>query len=150
MSAQRWPKFRAISYALDPVTGWFVKVPARIAFAKMPERLKCEETQDQRIRANGAREVIHGPAEGGKWKFFTGMVPLGVPGWFEGNAFEHRTGKGIRSLVLLRFTEGDSVLMVFHFGGWYVHNRAERMKMARAFAEHVERFGIPGNEEGGR
>lgn len=150
MNANQWPKFRVIRYALDTASGWYAKEPSRIAFAKMPERLKVEETQDPRIRANGASEVIHGPAEGGKWKFFTGLVPAGLLEWNEGNAYEFRSGKGVRSLVLFRFTHGDAGLTVFFFTGWYMHSRERRLKMARAFAEHVERFGISDNEMGGR
>lgn len=150
MNANQWPKYRVIRYVLDTTSGWYAKAAARIAFAKMPERLKVEETKDPRIRANGASEVIHGPAEGGKWKFFTGLVPVGVPGWNEGNAYEHRSGKGVRSLVLFQFTDGDAGLAVFFFTGWYMRSREERLKMARAFAEYVERIGIPDNEMGGQ
>jgi hypothetical protein len=143
------PRFRVIHYALDGGTGWYLKEPQRIAFAKMPQRLKVEQTQDPKIRANGANELIHGPETGGKWKFFTGMVPLNVAGWYEGNAFEYRNGQGIRSLVLFRFTQRDAVLTVFYFTGWYQQGSEQRMQSANDFARRVENLGIPENDNGG-
>lgn len=143
------PRFRVITYALDGGTGWYLKEPQRIAFAKMPQRLKVEQTQDPKIRANGARELIHGPEVGGKWKFFTGMVPLDTAGWYEGNAYEYRNGQGTRSLVLFRFTQRDAVLTVFYFTGWYQQGRELRMQGANDFTRHVEAHGIPENGNGG-
>ncbi len=142
------PSYRVVRYVLDPVTGWYVKEPQRIAFGKMPARLKVEETQDPKIRANGARELIHGPMENGKWAFFTGLVPVGRVGWYEGNAYEYRNGKGVRSLLAFQFTGNDANLTVFYFGGWYKHSREERMKVVRDFAYHVEAHGTPENDNG--
>lgn len=148
MSAPVFPSFRVIPYALDGGTGWYLKEPQRVAFSKMPQRVKVEQTQDPKIRANGARELIHGPEIGGKWKFFTGLVPVGVSGWCEGNAFEYRNGQGTRSLVLFRFTERDAVLTVFYFTGWYKQARELRIQFAADFARHVEANGIPDNDNG--
>lgn len=148
MSYPVCPSHRVVRYTLDSASGWYVKEPQRIAFGKLPVRLKVEETQDPRIRANGARELIHGPEENGKWKFFTGLVPFGVASWYEGNAYEHRNGKGTRSLVLFRFTDHDANLTVFYFTGWYINSREERLKFARSFAQHVEEHGAPENDEG--
>ena len=143
------PSFRVINYALDPVTGWYVKEPQRIAFGKAPQRLKVEETQDAKIRANGARELIHGPQVNGKCPFLTGLVPLDVPGWHEGNAYEYRKGQGTRSLVLFRFTDRDAALTLFYFTGWYMQGREQRLQFAGDFAHHVEAHGIPENSNAG-
>ena len=149
MSYPVCPSHRVVRYTLDPGCGWYVKEPQRIAFGKVPVRLKVEETQDPRIRSNGARELIHGPEEGGKWKFFTGLVPFGLPGWNEGNAYEYRNGKGARNLVLFRFTGNDANLTVFYFTGWYVQGREQRLKWAHDFARYVEEHGTPENGNGG-
>ena len=144
------PSFRVTHYALDGGTGWYLKEPQRIAFGKVPQRLKVEETQDPRIRANGARELIHGPEVGGKWKVFTGLVPLAVSNWYEGNAYEYRNGQGSRSLVLFRFTDHDAALTMLYFTGWYMQGREQRMQFANDFAQHVEEHGIPENGNGGQ
>jgi len=148
MSYPVCPSHRIVHYTLDGAAGWYLKEPQRIAFGKVPERLKVEETQDPRIRANGARELIHGPEVNGKWKFFTGLVPFGFPGWFEGNAYEYRNGKGGRNLVLFRFTGNDANLTVFYFTGWYVQGREQRLKWARNFAQHIGEHGMVENGEG--
>ena len=143
------PSFRVVHYSLEVGTGWYVKEPQRIAFGKVPERLKVEETQDPRIRGNGAREVIHGPQVNGQWKFFTGLVPFGFPNWYEGNAYERRKGQGVRSLILFRFTEHDARLTLFYFTGWYKESRDQRLKYARDFASYTEAHGIPEHGNGG-
>lgn len=150
MSAPVSPRHHVVRYTLDTAAGWYVKEPQRIAFNRLPERLKVEETQDPNIRANGAREVIHGPQVRGKWPFFTGLVPFGVPGWYEGNAYTYRSGQGTRSLVLFRFTQRDAVLTLFHFTGWYLQGREQRLQFANDFARHVEAHGIPENSNAGQ
>ena len=150
MSYPGCPTHRIVLYKLDGGSGWYLKEPTRIAFAKMPQRLKVEETQDPRIRSNGATELIHGPEEGGKWKFFTGLVPFDLTAWYQGDAYEYRNGMKSQSMILFRFTDNDATLTVYYFTGFYIHNRNERLKFAIAFAQHVEQHGTTENGNGGQ
>ncbi len=134
------PSNRVIRYTLDGASGWYVKEPQRIAYAKLPDRLKVEETRMQAIRDNGASEVIHGPSKGGRWQFFTGLIPTGRPGWYFGNDREERAGRKVNSLVIFQFTDNDRTLIVTYYPGWYVHNREERVKFVRAFADRADRM----------
>jgi hypothetical protein len=132
------PSHRVICYTLDGASGWYVKEPLRIAFAKAPERLKVEETRIKAIRDNGASEVIHGPSKGGKWQFFTGLIPTDRTGWYFGNDREERGGRKVNSLVIFRFSDNDRTLTVAYFPCWYIHNREERVKFVLAFMHDAE------------
>lgn len=132
------PSHRVIRYTLDGASGWYVKEPLRIAFTKAPERLKVEETRIKAIRDNGASEVIHGPSKGGKWQFFTGLIPTDRAGWYFGNDREERGGNKVNSLVIFQFSDNDRTLTLAYFPGWYIHNREERVKYVLAFAHRAE------------
>lgn len=134
------PSNRVIRYTLDPGTGRYLKDPQRIAFTKAPEYLKVEETRMQVIRDNGASEVIHGPSKGGRWQFFTGLIPTGRPGWYFGNDREERAGHKVNSLVIFQFTDNDRTLIVTYYPGWYIHNREQRVKFVCAFADRANRM----------
>lgn len=138
MSIPVCPSHRVVSYALDVASGWYVKEPQRVPFGKMPDRLRVELTQDPRIRDNGANEVIHGPQVEGRWKFFTGLVPLTEPGWFEGNACDYRNGTKSQSIVLFRFSANNAALIVFYFTGFYINGREQRLRFAADFAAQME------------
>jgi len=128
------PTHHRTDFIQEVETGWYIRQPQRIAFGKLPERLKIEPTQDARILANGAREIITGPFRAKKRLFFTGIIPLHVPGWYIGNDYEQRRGRKVNSLVLLQFTDSDRMLNVFYFTGWFIDNRERRMQFANEFA----------------
>lgn len=128
------PTFHRTDFIQDVETGWYIRQPQRIAFGKLPERMKVEPTQDARIIANGAREVITGPFRAKRRTFFTGLIPLHMPGWCMGNDYEQRGGRKTNSLVLFRFSDSDRLLIVFYFTGWYIDNRERRAQFANEFA----------------
>ena len=132
------PKHHLCTYAINIDSGWYDKQPQKISFGKLPERLKVEKTQDERIRSNGANEIITGPFRQKKRLFFSGMVPLDAPGWYAGNDYEFRSGKKSNSLVLFQFTGGDQFLNVYYFNGWYIENRAMRTQFSNQFARSIK------------
>jgi hypothetical protein len=134
MNATVTPTHHRTEFVQDIETGWYIRQPQRIAFGKIPERLKVERTLETRIQANGAREVITGPFREKRRTFFSGLIPLHVPGWFIGNDYEQRGGQKRNSLVLFRFSDTDRLLTVFYFTGWYIDNREKRAQYANEFA----------------
>lgn len=138
MSSTVSPKFQLCQYAINISTGWYDKQPQRIAFGKLPERLKVEKTQDPRILSNGANEIITGGFRQKKRTFFSGLVQLDAPGWYAGNDYEVRNGKKSISLVLFQFTGNDQFLSVYYFTGWYKENRAERAQFSNQFARTMK------------
>lgn len=128
------PTHHRTDFTQDVETGWYIRQPQRIAFGKLPERLKIERTQEARILANGAREILTGPFRKKRRTFFTGIIPLELHGWYIGNDYEQRGGRKVNSLVLLRFGDSDHLLTVFYFTGWFIDNREKRMQFAHEFA----------------
>jgi hypothetical protein len=123
-----------IEYHLNIESGWYERQPQKIAFAKLPEKLKVERTIDPRIIANGAREIITGPFREKKRTFFTGVIPLRSDGWFQGNDYEQRGTKKVNSLVLFKFYERDSKLVVYYFTGYYIHSSEKRCQFSNIFS----------------
>ncbi len=99
-----------------------------------------EETRIEGHPGQWRLEVIHGPSKGGKWQFFTGLIPTDRAGWYFGNDREERGGIKVNSLVIFQFTDNDRTLIVTYYPGWYIHNREERVKFICAFADRAERM----------
>lgn len=128
------PNYRTIEYLLNIESGWYERQPQKIAFAKLPEKLKVERTIDPRIIANGAREIITGGFRAKRRTFFTGVIPLRSEGWFQGNDYEQRGAKKVNSLVLFKFCESDSRLIVYYFTGYYIHSSEQRLQFSNHFS----------------
>lgn len=128
------PNYRAIEYRLNIESGWYERQPQKLAFAKLPEKLKVERTIDPRIVNNGAREIITGGFRAKRRTFFTGVISLRSEGWFQGNDYEQRGAKKVNSLVLFRFCESDSRLIVYYFTGYYIHSSEQRLQFSNHFS----------------
>lgn len=128
------PNFRMIEYRLNIESGWYERQPQKIAFSKLPEKLKVERTQDPRIAANGANEIITGGFRAKRRTFFTGIISLRVGGWYQGNDYELRGSRKTNSLVLFRFIENDAKMIVFYFTGYYIHSSDQRGQFSNHFA----------------
>jgi hypothetical protein len=142
MNATVLPNHHRIEFLMNVESGWYHRQPQRIAFGKLPDKLKVEKTIDPRIIANGAREVITGGFKAKKRTFFTGLIPLDIEGWFMGNDCEFRSGRKCISLVLFRFDNSDSELSVYYFTGWYKENPSERRQFSNQFARMAKCSGI--------
>jgi hypothetical protein len=116
------PKYTKVLYKFDIGSGWYIKQPSKIAFLKLPERLKVETTQTSTPKKNGAQIIIHGGKLKGKYKFYTGLRKTAIQNAFCGNDFEFRNGRKVLSLCLFDFAESDAVLNVYYFNGYYIHN----------------------------
>lgn len=115
------PDYREIDYVLNIQSGYYEKQPSRIAFTKMPFELKIEETQDERIKLNGAKEIIRGRIKDGKYLFFTGLIETDNKYLFRGDHYEFTKGKKKNSLVLFLFSKDNSKLKVIFFNGFSVY-----------------------------
>jgi hypothetical protein len=134
-----FPEYKTISYTLNNETGRYQKDPERIAFNKLPFELKVEPTQDPKIKANGANEIITGRIQNGKRLFFTGLIPINNSAvYYLGNDYQ-KTAKGkTNSLVVFEFSPDNTRLLVYYFNNYYVHNREERIKLVSKFIKHKE------------
>ena len=134
----RFPENYTIEYRLNTISGRYEKQPMRIEFNKLPNELKVERTQDKRIIANGANEIITGRIKGGKREFFTGIIPVAsTSNFYFGNDYTFNNGTKKNSLVVFRFSEDNRQLTVYYFNSFYKDSRQEREKFVRLFINRV-------------
>ena len=130
------PEFRSIVYKINNETERFEKQPERVPFAKLPFELKVETTWEERIRANGATEIITGRIKDGKRLFFTGLIPApSIQNWFFGNDYLFAKGQKKNSLVIFCFQNDNRELIVYYFNSFYKDNREERKRFVLSFIQ---------------
>ena len=118
------PDYKTIHYSLNIETGYYEKQPERIPFNKLPFELKVELTQDQRIKRNGAKEVIRGRTKNKKYLFFTGLIPTKYKNLYRGDHYEFIKGQKKNSLVLFHFSTDNRQLTVYFFNHYTVYASA--------------------------
>lgn len=106
-------RFSKITFLFNVETNRFDKQPSFVPFTKLPNDLKVEPTHEQKIRNNGANEVISGRFKNGKRVFFTGLQSTGTANVFRGNAFD-------QSEILFHFSTDFRTLWVYYFNGYRV------------------------------
>lgn len=137
MDKFKFPEFKTIEYTINPETGKYQKQPERIPFNKLPFELKVETTQDERIKLNGATEIITGRIVGGKRLFFTGLLAFNKDNeWYYGNDYE-MTKEGKRnSIVIFHFSKDSRHLVIYYFNNYYKFNSVERKQFVSDFIKH--------------
>ena len=136
MESFNFPTFKTVTYLLNPQTGYYEKQPLKIAFNKLPFELKVEETQEEKIRKQGANEILRGRVKNGRYQFFTGLIPLVDEVAYIGNDYEFEKGKKFNSLIIAKFSEQNSKLVVYYFNRYYIDNRETLLKFAYQFIEN--------------
>ena len=124
MATLKIPEFKTIIYNLNTSTGYYEKRPDRIPFNKLPNELKVEETQDERIKRNGAKEIIRGRIKDKKYTFFTGLIPCKYTDLFRGDHYEFIQVQKKNSLVLFNFSNDNRLLTVYFFNHFTVYPSA--------------------------
>jgi len=134
-------KFHRITFDHDIDSGWYIRRPAPIHFAKVPGKLKVERTQVERFRDQGADKVITGPMRDKRRTFYTGLRQLPVEGCYVGNDYEQRNGRKVLSLVLFQFSADHAELTLYYFNGFYRADAEDRSRYAVAFIQDQQRQG---------
>ncbi|MCI1753149.1 MAG: hypothetical protein LKM36_09855 [Flavobacteriales bacterium] len=141
MDTPAFAKHHRITFDLDIDSGWYIRRPAPIHFAKLPGKLKVEQTQIERFRNQGAETIITGPMRDKRRTFYTGLRQLPVEGCYVGNDYEQRNGKKVLSLVLFQFSADHSELTVFYFNGYYKAASEDRSRYSVLFFQDQQRQG---------
>ena len=137
MDMFNFPEYKTVVYVLNPETGKYQKEPERVPFNKMPPVLKVETTQDERIKANGANEIITGRIQNGKRLFFSGLVPVrNSSQWYNGNDYQMTPQGKKNSLVIFHFSQDNRQMNVYYFNAYYKHSRDERINFICLFIKH--------------
>ena len=141
MDTPAFAKFHRVEFVLDLETGWYMRQPQPIHFAKLPAQLKVERTQLDKFRHQGADTIITGPMRDKRRTFYTGLRLLPVHGWHIGNDYEQRSGHKVLSLVLFEFSADSSRLTVYYFNGFYRADVEDRTQYAVEFIQDQQRQG---------
>ena len=139
MEQPAFAKFHRITFDLDIESGWYIRRPAPLHFAKVPGKLKVEQTQVERFRHQGAEVIITGPVREKRRTFYTGLRQLPLEGCYLGNDYEQRNGRKVLSLVLFQFSADYAELTVYYFNGFYRADAEDRSRYAVAFIQEQER-----------
>ncbi len=114
--------YKKVCFVRNVETNYYQKQPLLVPFSKLPDELKVEETQDPKIRQNGAEQIIRGRIQNKKYSFFTGLIPSKVyADWYFGNHCEFRNGNKVLSIVLFFFSPDFTELRVFFFNGYHLY-----------------------------
>lgn len=132
-----YPDYKEVHYLLNSGTGYYQKQPERITFNKLPFELKVESTQEEKIKLQGATEIIHGRQVNNKYLFFTGLISINSNEWFFGNDYEFVKGQKKMSLVIFHFSEDNARLTVYYFNWYYIDNRTARINFVSQFANQL-------------
>ncbi|MFT5155888.1 MAG: hypothetical protein ACI83I_000426 [Bacteroidia bacterium] len=135
--------YKEILYLNNPEKGYFQKQPARVPFLKMPFELKIEPTQDERIKRNGAKEVLTSRKVKGKYKFISGMIPTRCSNFYMANDYEFVKNRKINSLIIIEISEDCSSIRIYYFNRFYIDNPTERERHVLQFIEHKKRENDP-------
>jgi len=138
MTTFNFPEYHTVQYSMNPETGYYQKEPQKITFNKLPFELRIEPTQEEKIRSQGANEIIHGRIKNGKYQFFTGLIPVEVAGCYMGNDYEFSHGNKINSLVLFDFSSDNSRLSVYYFTRFYKYDRTQRINFSIQFLNSIK------------
>lgn len=141
MDAPAFAKYHRITFDLDIESGWYIRRPAPIHFAKVPGKLKVEGTQVERFKDQGADTIITGPMRENRRTFYTGLRQLPVDRCYIGNDYEQRNGRKVLSLVLFQFSADNAGLTLYYFHGYYKEDREIREQYAVAFIMDQQRQG---------
>ncbi len=128
------PEAKILQYALNPETNWFAQIDCPLGFTKVPAELKVERTQRPDI-VQQAKHVIRSRQVGGRYPFFTGLIPAGLPFWYFGDVYELRNGKKVNSFCLFHFTEAHQHLEVHIFPGYKLFPNRRRAFIASYWRE---------------
>lgn len=133
------PEFKTLNYVLNVEIGKYEKQPERIPFNKLPFELKVETTIDEKIKKNGANEIITGRIKGGQRMFFSGLIAVPkFPNWFYGNDYEFKNGKKKNSLVLFHFINNNRELVIYYFNNFYKDSRPERESLVVRLIKFIQ------------
>ncbi len=131
------PEAKVCRFELNPERGWYVKTSGPAGFFKVPDELKVEETRRPDIIKSGT--IIRGHQRGGRYEFFTGLLPTKFPGVFFGDYFERKAdGSKSNSFVLFIFSDGHKRLTIYFFNTYKVYP-GRRAKFIDDYLRTVQR-----------
>jgi hypothetical protein len=128
--------YKVVKYQLNRDNGYFEKQPLKVDFSRLPFDLKIEETREQRLISQGAKEMITGRIKNGQRQFFTGLIPM-AENFFYGDDFKKSKGEMKKSLCVFQLSTDFKTLVVFYFNNYYIQNREGRVKFVLSFIQSL-------------
>jgi hypothetical protein len=119
MRNEKSVQVRICIYALNLDTNYFQLVSAPPGFVKLPPELKVEDTrQRQQIKAD---MICRGRIKDGKYLFFTGLLPAGIPNWYFGDWYEIINRQKRNSFILFHFSSNGQEMTIHYFNHFKVY-----------------------------
>jgi hypothetical protein len=131
-------KYKTVIYKNNPEFGYYEKQPQRVPFNKLPFELKVERTQLEKLKSQGAEQVICSRKKNGKYLFFTGLQKTCELNSFLGNDYTHIKDVKKNSIVVFSFSEGDKILTVYYFNLFYKDYPEERIRFVNDFLSFLK------------
>jgi hypothetical protein len=127
------PLFFTVQYTLNEVTGYYDLISCPPGFNKTPNELLIEETWNKgQIKSN---MVLRGRIEAGKYKYFTGLLPI-KENWYFGDHYLI-TAKGKQnSLNLFHFTPDSKSFSLMYFPGFKLYPSQRGIFFTQFFLKH--------------
>ena len=128
------PHYKPIIYDYYPQTGNYAKSLKQLSILpvmRLPYELKVTTTQAAKIKCNAERLIVSKEKyKTGKYKFITGIQKTNYPNWYLGNDFEFGPKGKVISIILFRFIEENSRLIVYYFSRYDKGKTDLRLKFA--------------------
>lgn len=131
---QQFGHCKELTYLLNVNSGYLEKQPTEYPFQKMPFELKREQPQMDYLKGNGAVEVIQGRTVNKKKTFHSGLIPIGIENYYQGDTVEFVKGQKFKSLIIFHFVS-FSELKVYFFNRYYIDKRDARLLKCRQFIQ---------------
>lgn len=128
--------YKIVKYILNSEVGKYEKQPEKVQFLKLPYYLKVEQTQEEKLKQQGAELIITSGFKNKKREFFSGLIPFSQ-NIFIGNDYEYINGEKKNSLCVFVFSNDNKTLTVYYFNRFYKERREERFKYVSSFIEHI-------------
>lgn len=135
---QQLGECKELTYILNCQSGYYEKQPTTFSFQKIPFELKRELSQCDYLKNQGANEILQGRQVNKKRTFHTGLIPIGIKGFYQGDHVEFIKGQKKKSLIIFWF-QSDSIINVYFFNRYYIDKRETRLSRCYEFANYLQK-----------
>lgn len=98
--------------------GWFHAAPFQTLYCLVPEKVQIEPVIRDDYQSRGAEALIHGPMIGGKWQFFTGLLPTCAHGFTRGDHARFHKGQKVKSLLIVNQPDDEFLKVIYYPNFW--------------------------------
>ena len=129
------PQYSAAIYIYQSISGYYIKTDETRSNAlqtRFPDDLRPEPPRCSQIKGNAERLLVSRErSKTGSYKFISGLQTTEFRNWYVGNDYEMKNGKKITSIILFRFSDDYSRMIMYYFAGYDKSKKSLRLKFSR-------------------